>query len=44
MEVSLAAGFLAGELPAALGLSEDRWRIEEHSASFGALRVIAIRR
>jgi hypothetical protein len=44
MAVSLAAGFVAGELAALLGLSAREWDITEESTLFGALRLMAVRR
>ncbi|MGH7945980.1 MAG: hypothetical protein ACREH8_11520 [Opitutaceae bacterium] len=41
--VSIAAGFRGAELPAALGLSPDEWRISCRSTLLGACRMIAIR-
>lgn len=44
MEISLAAGFVKGELPEALGLSPADWHIAESSTLLGAHRLIALRR
>jgi hypothetical protein len=42
--VSIAAGFLGDELPAALGLDASVWRWRCTTTAFGAYRVIALRR
>lgn len=44
MEISLAAGFVEGELPDWLGLSGQDWIIHESHTVFGAHRMLAIRR
>lgn len=44
MEISLAAGFVAGELPDWLGLNERDWIVHETHTLFGAHRLMAIRR
>ncbi len=44
MEISLAAGFVVGELPEWLGLSDRDWIVTESLNMFGALRLLAIRR
>jgi hypothetical protein len=41
--VSIAAGFRGDELPRALGLARDEWRIDQHSTALGAYRMIAVR-
>jgi hypothetical protein len=42
--VSIAAGFRAGELPAALGLDDGNWDYRCHTTALGAYRMVAIRR
>jgi hypothetical protein len=44
MAVSLAAGFVRGELPALLALSAREWDLAEETNLFGALRLVAVRR
>lgn len=44
MEISLAAGFVVGELPEWLGLSNRDWIVTESLNMFGGLRLLAIRR
>lgn len=44
MEISLAAGFVQGELPDVLGLSARAWAITESSTFLGAHRLLAVRR
>ena len=43
MHVSIDAGFLPGELPSLLGLSRERWQIEEDSTWRGAVRMLGCR-
>ena len=43
MPVSIRAGFLQDELPAALGLAADRWKWAVSHTFFGAYRLIATR-
>ncbi|MEY2878768.1 MAG: hypothetical protein RLZZ15_1148 [Verrucomicrobiota bacterium] len=42
--VSIAAGFLADELPAALGLAPPQWDVRGATTVFGAYRLVATRR
>jgi predicted amidohydrolase len=42
--VSIAAGFVGEELPAALGLAPDRWAWSCRTSWLGAYRMIAVRR
>lgn len=42
--VSIRAGFRAGELPRALGLSPARWTWRARETVFGACRLVAVRR
>jgi hypothetical protein len=44
MEISLAAGFVPGELPAWLGLDPHHWELIERITWLGAYRLLAIRR
>jgi len=44
MEISLTAGFVAGELPDWLGLAGHVWQINESTSWFGCQRLLAIRR
>jgi len=44
MEISLAAGFVAGELPVWLGLEPREWIIHESQTVLGAYRLQAVRR
>lgn len=41
--VSIAAGFRGDELPGFLGLAPGEWRFSCRSASFGAIRMVAMR-
>ncbi|MEY4488226.1 MAG: hypothetical protein RIQ79_734 [Verrucomicrobiota bacterium] len=43
-QVSIAAGFRAVELPAALGLAPDRWDCRVTTTFLGAYRLVAVRR
>ena len=43
MHVSIDAGFLPGELPSLLGLTPERWQIEEDSTWRGAVRMLGCR-
>lgn len=42
--VSIEAGFMGGELAAALGLSPAEWHLRAHTSWFGAYRLVAVRR
>jgi hypothetical protein len=42
-QVSVAAGFLPGELPRALGLTDGSWRYSCRRSALGALRMVALR-
>lgn len=42
--VSIAAGFLGRELPQVLGLLDGAWEVQTATTSFGAYRMVAIRR
>lgn len=42
--VSIDAGFVADELPRALGLDPARWKVRCHTTLVGAYRMIAVRR
>jgi hypothetical protein len=42
--VSIAAGFVGEELPAALGLAPDQWVWSCRTSWLGAYRMIAVRR
>ncbi len=42
--VSIAAGFIGDELPAALGLASDRWTWSCRTSWLGAYRMVALRR
>jgi hypothetical protein len=42
--VSIAAGFLDDELPAALGIARDAWEVSCMSTTLGASRMVAVRR
>ncbi len=44
MEISLTAGFVAGELPTWLGLKDCDWQVHESHTLFGAHRLQAVRR
>jgi 2-polyprenyl-3-methyl-5-hydroxy-6-metoxy-1,4-benzoquinol methylase len=42
--ISIAAGFLGDELPRALGLRPEHWRLRCHTTLLGAYRMVALRR
>jgi 2-polyprenyl-3-methyl-5-hydroxy-6-metoxy-1,4-benzoquinol methylase len=42
--ISIAAGFLGGELPQALGLTADEWSLRCDQTALGAYRMVALRR
>jgi 2-polyprenyl-3-methyl-5-hydroxy-6-metoxy-1,4-benzoquinol methylase len=44
MKLSIEAGFRMGELPRALMLDRDLWKVEESHTLFGACRMVAVRR